>query len=319
MASCRGMTAEERYLFDLNGYLVVRGALSGDEVRALNAAIDEHKHEAIPRSSEALRNAGRDTAFGERGVRRDLGGMLSWETDAFRQLLAHPSVAPYLVEFCGEGYRLDHQPLVLLQDSGSEGFALHGGPLSGDDGVSAGVFNPELQYRCVNGQPWTSLLAMAVHLVDAPEGAGGFCVVRGSHKANFAVPVHFASGDGDGSDFAAEFACQPQTRAGDVLFFSEATVHGAKPWRQDYERRLALYRFAPANFAYGRGYLADWGGPDVLDKCTPAQRAVLEPPFAPRLERTVTNALGDLGQPRVKPRSSEKKEHDKAVFKSDFF
>jgi hypothetical protein len=27
----------------------------------------------------------------------------------------------------------------------SEGFSLHGGPISGDDGVPSGIFNPELQ------------------------------------------------------------------------------------------------------------------------------------------------------------------------------
>lgn len=313
-----GMSLEERYLFDLNGYLVVRGALDPAEVSALNVAIDAHAGEAIARSSPALRNAAGSSAFGEKGARRDLGGMLGWETDAFRRLLAHPNLAPYLVAMCGDGYRLDHQPLVLLQDAGSEGFALHGGPISGDDGVSAGVFNPELQYRCVNGQPWSSLLAMAVHLVDAPHGAGGFCVVRGSHKANFAVPTRFASGEEHA--FAAEFAVQPETRAGDVLFFSEATVHGAKPWRQPYERRLALYRFAPANFAYGRAYLNDWGGADVLDLCTPQQRATLQPPFAPRLERTMATAAGDAGPPPSrKLRAPEKKAHDVAVFKTDFF
>lgn len=311
------MKAEEKYLFDLNGYLLVRGVLSEPELKALHSAIDEHAHEAVSRSSMALRNAGAG-AFGDKGARRDLGGMLAWQTPGFRELLAHPKLAPYLTALCGEGYRLDHQPLVLLQDAGSEGFALHGGPLSGDDGVPQGVFNPELQYRCVNGQPWTSLLAMAVHLVDAPEGAGGFCVVRGSHKANFAVPKDFASGRS--AEFAQEFVEQPVTSAGDVLFFSEATVHGAKPWRMDYERRLALYRFSPPNFAYGRAYLNDWGGPNVLDKCSPAQRAVLEPPFAPRLERLLTTAHGDDGPPPArKLRAQEKKDHDKMVFKTDFF
>lgn len=313
-----GLTAEERYLFDLNGYLLVRGALDSEEVKALNDAITEHSDEAVSRTG-SLSNAP-PGAFSAAGARRDLGGMLGWSTPGFRQLLAHPRLAPYLAALCGDGYRLDHQPMVLLQDAGSEGFALHGGPLSGDDGVSQGTFNPELQYRCVNGQPWTSLLAMAVHLVDAPQGAGGFCVVRGSHKANFAVPEHFASGDS--RSFAEEFAAQPETKAGDVLFFSEATVHGAKPWTMPYERRLALYRFSPANFAYGRAYLNQWDDErtNVLDLCTPAQCAVLEPPFAPRLERPVTTSAGDAGPPpEKKMRAPVKKNHDLKVFKTEYF
>ena len=35
-----GLTPHEKFLFDLNGYLVVRGALSPDEVGDLNAAVD---------------------------------------------------------------------------------------------------------------------------------------------------------------------------------------------------------------------------------------------------------------------------------------
>ena len=35
-----GLTDHEKFLFDLNGYLVVRGALSADEIGELNAAID---------------------------------------------------------------------------------------------------------------------------------------------------------------------------------------------------------------------------------------------------------------------------------------
>ena len=66
----------------------------------------------------------------------------------------------------------------------------------------------------------------------------GFCVVKGSHKLNFAVPADVASGDD--ADFASEHASQVPTQAGDVVFFSEATVHGALPWTMPYERRLAL-------------------------------------------------------------------------------
>ena len=68
----------------------------------------------------------------------DLGGMLGWpgeQGEMFRRLLCHRNITPYLTELVGEGYRLDHQPMVLLQEKGSEGFSLHGGPLSGHDGV----------------------------------------------------------------------------------------------------------------------------------------------------------------------------------------
>ena len=306
-----GLGAQERFLFDLNGYLVIRGALSGDEVAALNGVVDAHAHEAVARTT-ALKNAKEDGAFGAAGARRDLGGMLGWDDgDPFRGLLAHPRIAPYLAALLGDGYRLDHQPMALLQDAGSEGFGLHGGPLTG-----AGDLNPELQYRCVNGKPWNALVAMAAHLVDAPDGAGGFCVVKGSHKLNFPVPPDLAAGAD--SDFVREHVSQVPTKAGDVVLFSEATVHGALPWTMPYERRLALYRFSGPNYAYGRAYLNEWSG--AAAKCTPQQAAVLLPPFAPRIERPLTTGAGDAGpEPVVHARAPAKKAHDVAVFGTSYF
>ena len=88
---------------------------------------------------------------------------------------------------------MDHQPLLVAQEANSEGFSLHGGPISGGgEDASAGRFNPELQYRFVNGEMWTSLLAASVQLCDHNPGDGGFCVVRGSHKLNLPVPSDLA-------------------------------------------------------------------------------------------------------------------------------
>ncbi|KNC48403.1 uncharacterized protein AMSG_04852 [Thecamonas trahens ATCC 50062] len=308
-ATSSGFDATQRFLFDLNGFIVLRGVLDANEVASLQAAVDAHASEAVSRDAGALKNAKDGSALSAPGSRRDLGGMLGWEGvagDAFRSLLVHPRIAPYLVDLLGEGYRLDHQPIVLVQDGGSEGFSLHGGPLT-----SSGTFNPELQYRAVAGQMWTSLLACAVHLSEAQAGDGGFCVVPGSHKANFPVPPEFATGD---APAFAEHIHQPVVSPGDVVLFSEATVHGALPWTADHQRRVALFRFATPSYGYGRAYLEEFGG-DVLSKCTPEQAAVLLPPYAPRLERPIATRPGASATPR----SEAKKAHDRAVFNTSYF
>ncbi len=38
------MTDKERFLFDLNGYLMLEDVLTGEEVAAANQAIDRHSH-----------------------------------------------------------------------------------------------------------------------------------------------------------------------------------------------------------------------------------------------------------------------------------
>ena len=309
----------DRFAFDLNGFLVVRSVFSPEEVATANAGIDAHTAELQARVGDALRNANEGTPMSAKGPRLDLGGMLFWDhphCNLFRNVLAHPKLVPYLNAFCGEGYRMDHQPIVIAQDRDSEGFMLHGGPISGDDGVPSGRFNPELQYRCEGGHIWTTLLAVAVQLVDHNPGDGGFCVLRGSHKLNLPVPLDVVDGV---SEVFHEHIHQPVTKAGDVVIWSEATVHGATPWRGEQQRRIALYRFAPANMGYGRGYLEI--PPEKLAQLTPLQRAVLEAPYATRLERPlVTPEVAASGAaPHLKQRSEAKKDLDRKLFGTAYF
>lgn len=320
-AAASQMTAHEKFLFDLNGYIVVRNVFSPEEVAAANAAIDANAAKLCAREDASLRNAQTGSPHAAAGPRLDMGGMLGWpkpHCDVFRSVLAHPRLVPYITELCGEGYRLDHQPLTIVQDKNSEGFSLHGGPISGDDGQPKGKFNAELQYRSVNGELWTSLLAVSVHLVDHNPGDGGFCIVRGSHKLNFPVPVDVANGLAPGFE---EHLHHPATKAGDVVIWSEATVHGATPWLADRQRRFALYRFAPANMGYGRGYLEL--PPNFYDGMTPLQLAVVQPPYATRLERSIVTAEAARERPDapapVKVRSAAKKAFDKSLFGTNFF
>ena len=93
----------------------------------------------------------------------------------------------------------------------------------------------------------TALLGCNVILSDHDPGDGGFCIVPGSHKSNFKMP----KGMVDGENYE-EFIVQPATKAGDVILFFEGTVHGAKSWKSDRQRRTCLYRFSPATNVYGR-------------------------------------------------------------------
>jgi len=51
------MDARERFLFDLNGFLVVKNALSEEEVNNLNRAVSSHEGSACAREGAALKNA----------------------------------------------------------------------------------------------------------------------------------------------------------------------------------------------------------------------------------------------------------------------
>jgi hypothetical protein len=170
------MPDDERYLFDLNGYIIVRGVLSQTEVDQANDIITERAADMIERTDPALRNTVRGTAFsGEGPGRKDLGGVLEWGDDSgiFRSILAHPKLLPYFHTLLGPGYRLDHMPFVIAQGKGSEGFQLHGGTVD----CTLGNYNPHLAYTYAHDLMRCALLGCNVMLVDHNVGDGGFCVV----------------------------------------------------------------------------------------------------------------------------------------------
>lgn len=308
------MSDDQRYLFDLNGYIIVRNVLTTEEIWSANAAIDTHRSEMIDRSPVALRNAKPGTGmYGSGPPRQDLGGVFEWGSDSavFKSILAHPKLVPLFHGVLGKGYRMDHAPFIIAGNKGAEGFQLHGGTI---DCVS-GEYSHHLAYTCVNGSVRSSLLGCNVMLVDHDEGYGGFCVVPGSHKSNFKMPEGMVDGEA-----YSEYIVQPKTKAGDVVLFAEGTVHGALPWQAETQRRCCLYRFAPATNSYGRSYLDDDNGKSwpkkMYDDLSDAERSVLEPPYANRLDRP---NIKDDGSVTITTRSNEKKAHDKAVFGTKYF
>src|SRR5581483_5905281 len=103
------MTAEEKFLFDLQGFIVIRNFLTEQEVKALNDAIDAN-YDRVQVDGNA--NIGESSNLGGSGKRMTLAGMLTFEEphcQPFRDLLAHPKLLPYLNTMLGRGWRLDHQ------------------------------------------------------------------------------------------------------------------------------------------------------------------------------------------------------------------
>ena len=110
------MDETEKYLFEVHGYLVIRGALSQQEVAAANAAIDHHADQIGIRANDLAHES--EMLKGTQG-RGDLGGMLTWEKphcDPFRQMIAHDKFAPYLEEVLGPGFRLEGLSIITMDE-----------------------------------------------------------------------------------------------------------------------------------------------------------------------------------------------------------
>jgi ectoine hydroxylase-related dioxygenase (phytanoyl-CoA dioxygenase family) len=260
---------DERYLFDLNGYLIIENALSQGELDDLNGIINSmpsweeragtrHAHTGM--DEEHVRNTPSDPALGLVNYYSSL--LLDWG-EPFRKLVGHANILPYLTEFLGETARLDHQYAIFQKrmDSIAGTLSLHGG------GTPYGASE---YYQFRNGRFYNGLMVFSFALTDAPPGSGGFGCLPGSHKSNLPLPSRFR----DLADPIASVAEVP-VKAGDVIVFTEALSHGTLSWKAAHERRMLLYKYCPGHMQYERGspYASldyDW---------TPIQRSLLRPPY----------------------------------------
>lgn len=212
------MTGEEKFKVDLEGYLIIKGVLSNNEVDEMNAFIDKGGMKGSP------------SLWGE----------------PFKKLIDHPTLLPYLIELLGPHVRLDHDYPIMLNIGDGRG-GLHGGEDGGRPGGSEG----DHWYKYRDGVVRNGLCVMTYNLADAPEGAGGFACIPGSHKSNFLreIPSEVRK-----FERPTHYVVQPALAAGDVLFFTEALVHGTMPWAADHQRRALLFKYSPGHSAWSGNY-----------------------------------------------------------------
>lgn len=240
------MDEQQRYLFDLQGFLVIPNALAATQVEQLNAAIDQQV-------------AALDVPPDRPWLRFDR--LLSWGAP-FRELIELGAIAPYLHATLGEGYRLDHDYLhIIRQGTGPIGSSLHGGGTP---------FDPCQYYHFHNGRMYNGLTAVAYFLTDVHPGEGGFGCIPGSHKSNFPLPREWK----DLSQSQADCVQAVPGTAGTALLFTEALTHGTLPWHHNRERRTLFYKYSPRPSAWSR-QAYDMA---ALGELTDAQRQRLKSP-----------------------------------------
>jgi hypothetical protein len=281
------VTDREKFLYDLQGFLHVPAFLTPEEVRALNEAVDAQYHTKGEDNNSHTGNSPTLKGTHKRGI---FTGMLTWPQpycQPFRNLLAHKKAIPYLNTLFGRGWKLDHEPFLLTSDIGSEGLILHGS--------TARYFDGSQYYVYANGSMRNGMVVLQYQLSDINEGDGGLCVIPGSHKANFPVPTEIREWVSD-RHIVYNIPC----KAGDLVIFNEATLHGTLPWTAKHERRSLLIRYSPKYLHFAGGFyrteLPEW-----TKELTEAQRATLEPPYIyhrPLIE--------DDGETVVRPLREEK-------------
>jgi Phytanoyl-CoA dioxygenase (PhyH) len=234
----------ERYLFDLQGFIIVENALNSEQIAALQALLNQQI--SLQKNQEA--------AFWR------FDGLLPWG-EPFRNIIDNPRITPYLSELLGENFRLDHDYThIIRQGKGPIGSHLHGG---------ATPYDPCQYYLFKNSKMYNGLTVVTYELNDVNPGDGGFGCVPGSHKSNFPFPQQWR-------DLAVSHSCvQAVTvKAGSAIIFTEALTHGTLPWRGSGERRTLFYKYSPHPSAWSRYYY----NPDDYPELTPSQLQILKTP-----------------------------------------
>ena len=102
----------------------------------------------------------------------------------------------------------------------------------------------------------------------------------GSHKTNFmqhlpkAVRTH---------EELPHYVRNPPLSRGDVLIFTEALMHGTRPWQADHERRALLYKYSPPHSTWRiKPYALD----DYPD-ATAQQRRLMAPPSVENHQKVI--------------------------------
>ena len=272
------MEEDEKYLFDLRGYLVVKNALSVGQIEDLSERLEQRRN----MEEEGERN-GRITRAGSDRTRFDdpddpawsARSLLEW-SGTYIDLIDLPTIAPYLETLLGVNYRLDHDYLNINNAESAHKLYLHGGGqgAGGPHDLVGATDGGQCYYRYSNGRFFNGLVAVAFELDDVQAGDGGFACVPGSHKANVGLPDDWRVSERqkDISGCVDRVAAS----AGDAIIFTEACSHGTVPWQGNKERRTIFYKYCPHAVAWSPCYYNS----DNYGDLTEIQRSILMPPSA---------------------------------------
>jgi hypothetical protein len=260
-------TAADDFLFDLNGYLVLKNAIPRSHIAELNAIVD-----GIPRIDPGQWHGyvHREQFDASRGIAYQ---QIYEAGEPFERLIDHPNYIEHVKRYVGGENSFDHLHGPLFID---ENFVSLRGPHEAI-AMHSGNWHPvkRCQYLVRNGQFMCGQINILIALTDIGPGDGATMVIPGSHKSNFKYPheeqmnwQHSKSMDG------ALGAIEVYLNAGDAILFVDAICHGAAKRKNPGERRISVYRYGPSWGNFRFGYKPS---EELLTRLTPEQRQIVYP------------------------------------------
>ena len=213
------MTPEQKFFFDLRGWILLPSVLSEDE-------IEETKAEVYA------------------GARQSYEG-------ALQKLLDHPAIVGVLNEILSEdpfvkddcyGFRCEGSFITVRPPGWSKSER-------GDGGLPHVVRPPQqanaMRYQVAGGKIFAGLTRVVWELEEVKAGTGGTSFLSGSHKAhfNYGGPDRYRPNisdspwEGSMRSIMDDYSCPP----GSVVIFTESLVHAANDWTNPDNPRCAVF------------------------------------------------------------------------------
>ncbi len=240
-------TQEQKYLFDMRGWLLVPGVLTGDELKEIQDFGYRLRHEpdSIPEHE-----------------RSPLGGPM-------QKLSDHPNVVGFLNEFLAHpalsspecyGFRMESCHM-FYRTVGDGNFGPHNG-----NGMLRFPGDSHL-YRCIPGRGYSGLTRIVWELNPVKYRQGGTLFITGSHKAVYTAPDSIRTPD---SPIWDTYECP----AGSLLFFTEALTHSTHQWTNEDNHRMAI--FSCYNTVNSKWH--DWNpNPKLMEEMPPKRQTLFRP------------------------------------------
>ncbi len=261
----------EKYEFDRQGFLVIKGILAPEQVARLSSAIDELENHALERIDKPPHKA---SLWGPVYHKNPEKGYHAWGTNkpgetlmiedffnadsAFDTLVQHPRTMDYITNIVQGPVRINNSEIRIRYQGNATGTHM-GGPI-------------DHKYRySFNGKGIDCMMVRMIYFVhDVTLEQGAFCVVPATHKSNYPSPYRVGPDDEPGM-------VGLEVEAGDAILFTENLRHGGLTNRSQQVRKTLHVGYGPVwmmsqNIATmdEPQYITE----NTLARYTPAQRSL---------------------------------------------
>ena len=221
------MTDEQKYTFDLKGWICLPSLLAGEQLERIREHQMRflHHRDELP-AAECDNHGGPSQALLDHPV---VVGVLN-------EILSHQALAS---EDC-YGFRYDHT-YTSLREAGHDNFNPHGG-----GALFSFVGNSHI-YQMQPGRIHAGLTRVVWELNEVGPGDGGTLMLSGSHKTAFPRPESLS---GRESELWETYTC-PE---GSAVIFTEALCHSGTKWTNTERPRLCLFTcYNTVSAKWGKG------------------------------------------------------------------